>query len=37
MKAKIEYNKIFEENVNIQKDILEKFKENFEKNKTKFN
>ena len=37
MKAKIEYNKIFEENVNIQKDILEKFKENFEKNKIKFN
>ena len=31
MKAKIEYNKIFKENVNIQKNILEGFKENFEK------
>ena len=30
-KSKIEYKRIFEENVNIQKQISEKFKENFEK------
>ena len=30
-KPKIEYKRIFKENVKIQKDILERFRENFEK------
>ena len=30
-KPKIEYKRIFEENAKIQKDILERFRENFEK------
>ena len=32
-KAKIEYNKIFEENVKIQKEIMKRFSENYEKRK----